>query len=118
MLTLKLTLKAIRAQLPKLFYFCLQWFSVCLRVVYTIKSDFYEMSPLAKVKRQDVPDFGEAAFKSHDASVNVCHYSWDFFFFLFLTFCTRTKASILAALFSCSSKTPRDVISISTIGGS
>ncbi|TKS86193.1 Protein phosphatase 1 regulatory subunit 37 [Collichthys lucidus] len=47
-----------------------QWFSVCLRVVYTIKSDFYEMSPLAKVKRQDVPDFGEAAFKSHDASVN------------------------------------------------
>lgn len=74
MLTLKLTLKAIRAQLPELFYFCLQWFSVCLRVVYTIKSDFYEMSPLAKVKRQDAPDFGEAAFfKSHDASVNVCH---------------------------------------------
>lgn len=88
MLTLKLTLKAIRAQLPKLFYFCLQWFSVCLRVVYTIKSDFYEMSPLAKVKRQDVPDFGEAAFRSHDVSVNVCHYSWDFFvfFFFFLTF--------------------------------
>lgn len=51
MLTLKLTLKAICARLPKLFYFCLQWFSVCLLVVYTIKSDFYEMSPLAKVKR-------------------------------------------------------------------
>lgn len=92
MLTFKLTLKAIRAQLPKLFYFCLQWFSVCLHVVYTIKSDFYEMSPLAKVKRQDAPDFGEAAFKSHDASVNVCHYSWDFFiFFFFLTFAHEPK---------------------------
>lgn len=42
MLTLKLTLKAICAQLPKLFSICLQWFSVCLCVVYTIKSDFYE----------------------------------------------------------------------------
>lgn len=73
MLTLKLTLKAICAQLPKLFYFCLQWFSVCLCAVYTIKSDFYEMSPLAKVKQQDVPDFRGAAFKRHDTSVNVCH---------------------------------------------
>ena len=73
MLTLKLTLKAICAQLPELFYFCLQWFSVCLRVVYTIKSDFYEKSPLAKVKQQDGPDFREAAFKSHAASVNACH---------------------------------------------
>lgn len=89
MLTFKLTLKAICAQLPKLFYFCLQWFSVCLPVVYTIKSDFYEMSPLAKVKRQDAPDSSEAAFNSLEASVNVCHYSWDFFiFFIFLTFCT------------------------------
>ncbi len=47
-------------------FVCSGFLFVC--VVYTIKSDFYEMSPLAKVKWQDVPDFGEIAFKSHDAS--------------------------------------------------
>lgn len=48
-------------------------FSVGLHVVYTIKSDFYETYPRAKVKQQDVPDSGEASLKSHAASVNVCH---------------------------------------------
>ena len=58
----------MRAQLPELFYFCLQWFFVGLCLVYTIKPDFYEISPLAKVRQRDVPDSGGAALKSHDAS--------------------------------------------------
>lgn len=61
-----LTLKAIRAQLPEYFYFCLQWFTVCLRVVYTIKSDF--MKRLLWLKS------GEKMCQIlEDVSVNVCH---------------------------------------------
>lgn len=67
MLTLKLTLKAIRARLPEQFYFSLQWFTVCLRVVYTIKSDFYETPPLAKIRRKRMCQILEVV------SVNVCH---------------------------------------------